>query len=85
MKNKITKTAQAILDARALYPESSLANMYGDKQYLYPELLRAHQENDKAVMEAYGLIKLVDGKRTWLSESETVTELFNLYEKISKK
>ena len=52
-KKKIEKTAQAILDARALYPNSSLADLY-DELTMPKELRKAHQENDKAVMEAYG-------------------------------
>ena len=48
------------------------------------ELRRAHQANDKAVMEAYGLTKIVDGKKTWLTESETVARLFEMYEEITK-
>lgn len=82
-KEKISKTAQAILDARALYPESSLADLY-DELTMPVELRRAHQANDKAVMEAYGLTKIVDGKRTWLTESETVARLFEMYEDITK-
>ncbi len=49
------------------------------------ELRRAHQINDKAVMEAYGFIKTVDGKKTWLSESETVSKLFEMYEELISK
>ena len=47
------KTAQAILDARTKYPNSSLADLY-DELTMPPEFRKAHQENDKAVMEAYG-------------------------------
>lgn len=82
-KEKISKTAQAILDARALYPESSLADLY-DELTMPVELRRAHQVNDKAVMEAYGMTKIVDGKRTWLTESETVARLFEMYEELTK-
>ena len=81
-KDKISKTAQGILDARALYPDSSLADLY-DELTMPKELRRAHQANDKAVMEAYGLTKIVDGKKTWLTESETVARLFELYEQIT--
>ena len=85
-KTRIEKTAQAILDARALYPDCSLADMYGEHMYLYPELLKAHQENDKAVMAAYGFTKKAeDGRTVWLSESETVAELFKMYEKLVKE
>ena len=83
-KEKISKTAQAILDARALYPESSLADLY-DELTMPKELRRAHQANDKAVMEAYNMTKIVDGKKTWLTESETVVRLFEMYEEITKQ
>ena len=53
-KAKIEQTAQAILDARALYPDCSLADLY-DEVTMPPELRKAHQQNDKAVMEAYGM------------------------------
>ena len=82
-KEKISKSAQAILDARALYPDSSLADLY-DELTMPVELRRAHQANDKAVMEAYGMTKVVDGKRTWLTESETVARLFEMYEELTK-
>lgn len=83
-KEKISKTAKAILDARALYPDSSLADLY-DELTMPAELRRAHQANDKAVMEAYNMIKIVDGKKTWLTESETVGRLFEMYEELTKK
>jgi hypothetical protein len=72
---KIEKTAQAILDARALYPDSSLADLY-DEVTMPPELRKAHQNNDRAVMEAYGF----DWRN--MSESECVAELFKLYQKL---
>ena len=53
-KAKIKQTAQAILDARALYPDSSLADLY-DEVTMPPELRKAHQNNDRAVMQAYGM------------------------------
>ena len=74
-KKKIEKTAQAILDARALYPNSSLADLY-DELTMPKELRKAHQENDKAVMEAYGF----DWKR--MTESDCVAELMKMYEKL---
>ncbi|MGQ7337193.1 DNA methyltransferase [Streptococcus suis] len=80
-KEKIAQTAQAILDARALYPDSSLADLY-DELTMPVELRRAHQANDKAVMTAYGMTKAVDGKKTWLTESETVERLFDMYEEL---
>ncbi|MDQ9766388.1 hypothetical protein RFZ33_04735, partial [Acinetobacter baumannii] len=52
-RQRIEQTAQAILDARALYPDSSLADLY-DEVVMPPELRKAHQENDRAVMAAYG-------------------------------
>ena len=78
-KAKISETAKAILDARALYPDSSLANLY-DELTMPVELRKAHQKNDRAVMEVYGMTKIVDGKKTWLTESETVARLFEMYE-----
>ena len=72
-KEKIEKTAQMILDARNLYPDSSLADLY-DELTMPPELRKAHQENDKAVMEAYGF-----DWRT-MTESECVAELMKLYQ-----
>lgn len=74
MANKITKTGQAILDARKLYPNSSLSDLY-DELIMPPELRKAHQENDKAIMEAYGF-----NWRT-MTESECVAELMRLYQR----
>lgn len=71
-KEKIEKSAQKILDARALYPKSSLADLYDDLA-MPAELRKAHQENDKAVMEAYGF-----DWRT-MTESECVAELMKMY------
>ena len=73
-KVKIEQTAQAILDARAKYPESSLADLY-DETFMPIELRKAHQANDRAVMEAYGFAKDI-------TESEIVAELFKMYEKL---
>ena len=75
VRSKIERTAQAILDARALYPDSSLADLY-DEVTMPPELRRAHQNNDRAVMEAYGF----DWRN--MTESECVAELFKLYSKL---
>ena len=63
-KAKIESTAQAILDARALYPESSLADLY-DELTMPAELRKAHQENDRAVMQAYGAVQKVSGIGDW--------------------
>ena len=76
-ETKIEQTAQAILDARALYPESSLADLY-DELTMPPELRKAHQDNDRAVMQAYGF----DIKTT--TETSCVAELFKLYQQLSK-
>ncbi len=72
LSQKIEKTAQQILDARKLYPQSSFADLY-DPLFMPPELQKAHQANDKAVLEAYGL-------KADASESEIVAHLFKLYE-----
>ena len=82
-KEKMEKTAQAILDARAKYSQSSLADIYGDNMCLFPELVKAHQANDRAVMEAYGFIKKVDGKATWYSPSECVSALTKMYQELT--
>lgn len=75
-KAKIEQTAQAILDARALYPDSSLADLY-DELTMPPELRKAHRDNDRAVMDAYGFIK---GTAARTSESACVAELMKLYQ-----
>ena len=75
---RIEQTAQAIIDARKLYQDKSLADMYGENMYLYPELLTAHQNNDRAVMQAYGFTKQT-------SESEIVAELFKQYQQLTSK
>lgn len=77
-KEHIEKTAQAILDARALYPESSLADLY-DELTMPVELRKAHRANDKAVMEAYGFW----GKLN--SEAACVAELMKLYKALVEK
>ena len=75
-RQKIEQTAQAILDARALYPDSSLADLY-DELTMPPELRKAHIANDKAVMAAYGFgIKM--------TEEECVAELMKLYQKMQR-
>jgi hypothetical protein len=72
---KIEQTAQAILDARALYPDASLADLY-DETTMPPELRKAHQQNDKAVMMAYGFW----GKLN--SEPACVSELMKMYQQL---
>lgn len=76
-KKKIEETAQAILDARALYPDCSLADLY-DELTMPPELRKAHQANDKAVMQAYGF-----NVKT-MTESECVAELMKMYQELTK-
>ena len=77
-KAKIEQTAQAILDARALYPDSSLADLY-DELTMPVELRKAHQDNDRAVMQAYGF-----NVKT-MTESQCVAELFKLYQELTNK
>ena len=74
-KAKIEQTAQAVLDARALYPDSSLADLY-DETTMPPELRKAHQMNDKAVMLAYGF-SVKD-----MTESKCVAELMKMYQRL---
>lgn len=74
-KKKIEHTAQVILDARALYPDCSLADLY-DELTMPPELRKAHQQNDLAVMTAYGFDRKI-------TESECVAELMKLYQKLT--
>ena len=76
-RQKIEQTAQAILDARALYPDSSLADLY-DELTMPPELRKAHRLNDMAVMEAYGFAK---GSKPYRNEAACVAELMKLYQK----
>lgn len=76
-KGKIERTAQAILDARELYPDSSLADLY-DELTMPKELRKAHQDNDRAVMEAYEFsIKI--------TESECVAKLMEMYLELTSK
>ena len=76
-QTRIEQTAQAILDVRANYPDSSLADLY-DPNFMPYDLLQAHRNNDRAVMAAYGF-------STKMSESECVAALFNLYSKLTIK
>ena len=77
-KAKIEQTAQAILDARALYPDASLADLY-DELTMPPELRKAHQANDKAVMAGYGFpIKN-------FTESDCVAALMKMYQELTAK
>lgn len=76
-KQKISETAQAILDARKLYPDSSLADLY-DPLTMPVELRKAHKANDKAVLKAYGL-------KPSATETEIVQHLFGMYEDLVRK
>ena len=77
-KATIEQTAQAILDARALYPDASLADLY-DELTMPPELRKAHQANDKAVMAAYGFpVKN-------FTESDCVAALMKMYQELTAK
>ena len=73
----IKQTAQMISDARALYPDSSLADLY-DETAMPAELRKAHQQNDRAVMRAYGF----DVKTT--TETSCVAELMRMYQKLAE-
>ena len=75
-KVKIEQTAQSILDARQIYPDASLADMYGNL-ILFPELMKAHRANDLAVLDAYGFPKDA-------SESEIVARLFKMYQELTE-
>ena len=77
-KARIEQTAQAILDARAKYPDSSLADLY-DELTMPVELRKAHQDNDRAVMQAYGF-----NVKT-MTESQCVAELFKMYKEMTKQ
>ena len=77
-QKKIEQTAQGILDAREKYPDSSLADIY-DELAMPPELRKAHQANDRAVMEAYGFW----GKLN--TESACVAELMKMYQQLVEK
>ena len=76
-KANIEKTAQAILGARAKYPDCSLADLY-DETTMPPELRKAHQANDFAVMAAYGFDKKI-------TESECVAELMKMYRRLTEE
>ena len=76
-RSRIEKTAQSILDARAAYPDSSLADLY-DEVLMPPELRRAHQDNDRAVRTAYGF---PTGKE--FTESDCVAALMRMYQELA--
>ena len=77
-RSKIEETAQMILDARALYPNSSLADLY-DPLTMPPELSKAHTANDRAVMQAYGF-SIKD-----MSEADCVAALMKMYQELTNK
>ena len=77
LKAKIEKTAQAILEARAKYPDSSLADLY-DETTMPPDLRKAHEANDIAVMQAYGF-------KPKMKEAEIVAEFFKMYGKLLQR
>ncbi len=74
-KLKIEETAKGILDAREKYPDSSFADLY-DEVTMPPDLRRAHEANDRAVMKAYGF-------KTSLAEPEIVARLMELYRELT--
>ena len=76
-KNSIEEAAKMILTARENYPDAAMADLYGNL-ILFPVLMKAHRANDAAVLEAYGFPKDA-------SESEIVTRLFKLYQKLTAK
>jgi hypothetical protein len=76
-KVKIEATAQGILDAREIYPDSSLADLY-DETTMPMELRKAHQANDKAVMAVYGY-------KVSMTEPEIVADLMKRYQELVAK
>jgi hypothetical protein len=76
-KTEIIKYAQHILDARKDYPDSTLADMYGETSMaFYPKLVKAHNSLDKAVEAAYG--------KKFTTDADRVAHLFNLYQKLTE-
>ena len=76
-KATIENTAKAILDVRAKYPDCSLADLYDDLT-MPTDLRKAHSDNDKAVMEAYGF-------NTKMTEAEIIIELLKKYQELVEK
>ena len=74
---KIEASAKAILDARAKYTELSLAELYGENMFMFPELEKAHKENDRTVLQAYGFPQDA-------TESEIVAQLFEMYDNLTQ-
>jgi hypothetical protein len=78
-RQAIESAAQAVLDARAAYPQSSLADLY-DPLAMPPALVKAHAALDRAVDAAY----VADGgKKTWASDAERVAFLFTRYQQLT--
>ena len=78
-KETIENTAIKILEARKLYSNNSLAELYDkEKMKYFPELYKAHKNNDAAVMNAYGF----DWKQ--MSEDDCVAELMKMYQKLTE-
>lgn len=73
-RKKIEKSANAILESRSLFPEASLGQMY-DEEKMPPELRKAHQANDKAVMDAYGF-------KYDMTEQEIAIKLIDMYKEL---
>ena len=67
---------QCILDVKALYSDSSLIDLY-DGLTMPPELSRAHKENDKVLLKAYGL-------KSDISEEEIIAFLMKRYLEVTK-
>ena len=76
---KIEHTAQAIITARENNGDVCLAELY-DEAFMPVELRRAHQQNDRAVMEAYGF-----PVKSSFTESQCVAELFKLYQEMTRE
>lgn len=77
-KEKIIKSAHAIIEARKGYSNISFADMYGDKMFLFEKLVNAHKQNDIAVKEAYGF-------KLDMQEEEIITKLFGLYKELTQE
>ena len=77
-KQQLSELAQAVLDTRGNYPESSLADLY-DPLYMPPDLLKAHQNLDKAVWKLYGFTP-----KTHPSEAAVVAALMEMYQKLTQ-
>jgi hypothetical protein len=73
-KQTVETCAQAVLDTRAKYPDSSLANLY-DRLTMPPDLIKAHQKLDKAVDLCYR-------PQPFTSELNRIEYVFELYEKL---